>query len=115
MHTRYSGRARRAAGVSAVALALLAVGACDNPQDVLLEQQQPQVILPGDVQNPTAGVGLYTGALGRFRSALNGGNKNQATIWKFAALLTDQFKFGDIFSLRNDGDQHAIQRTDGAL
>jgi hypothetical protein len=114
MMNRLTHRARRAAGLSATALGLL-VGACDNPQDVLLEQQQPQVILPIDAQNATGAIGLYTGALGRYRTALNGGNQNQETLWNFEGLMTDEFKSGDTFSQRNDADQRQTQANDGVL
>ena len=36
MQNRFIHRARRIAGVSASALALVVAGACDNPQDTLL-------------------------------------------------------------------------------
>lgn len=111
MQTRFAHRVRRTAGVSATALGLLVAGACENPQDVLLEQQQPQVILPADAQNPTGAVGLYIGALGRLRVSLNGGEG----IWQFAGLMTDEFKGADTFSQRNDADQRQTQSQDGVL
>ncbi|MEO8334211.1 MAG: hypothetical protein ABI664_04520 [bacterium] len=101
--------------MSATALGLLVMGACDNPQDTLLEQQQPQVILPQDVQNPTGAIGLYTGALGRLRTELNGGNNNQEALWNLMALMTDEFKSGDTFSQRNDADQRITQPNDGVM
>ena len=113
MQNRFLHRARRMAGVSASALALVVAGACDNPQTVLLEQQQPQIILPEFTTSQAAALALYTGALGRFRTALNGGNNNQETIWNFAGLMTDEFKSGDTFSQRNDADQRTTQSSDG--
>ena len=101
--------------MGATALGLLVVSACDNPQDTLLEQQQPQVILPTDVQNATGALGLYTGALGRLRAELNGGNNNQEALWNFMALMTDEFKSGDTFSQRNDADQRITQANDGVM
>ena len=102
-------RARGAAAVSVYTLALVFAGACINSvQDTLLEQQQPQIILPGDVQNPTAAIGLYTGALGRLRTALNGGEG----IWNFDALMTDEMKNADTFSQRIDADQRRTQSAD---
>jgi len=100
--------------MSATALALL-VGACDNPQDVLLEQQHPEVIQPGDIQSATGAIGLYTGALGRLRTSLNGGNNNQEALWNFEGLFTDEFKSGDTFSQRNDADQRVTQSADGVM
>jgi hypothetical protein len=98
-----------------MALALVVAGACDNPQDTLLEQQQPQIILPGFTTSQAAALALYTGAMGRLRSSLNGGNNNQETIWNFAGLMTDEFKSGDTFSQRNDADQRVTQSADGVM
>ncbi|MES2180220.1 MAG: hypothetical protein V4550_20355 [Gemmatimonadota bacterium] len=98
-----------------MALALVIAGACDNPQDTLLEQQQPQLILPEFTTSNAAALALYTGALGRFKTALNGGNNNQETIWNFAGLMTDEFKSGDTFSQRNDADQRVTQSADGVM
>jgi len=100
--------------VSASALTLL-VAACDNPQDVLLETQHPEVIAPGDIQSAAGALGLYNGALGRLRSSLNGGNNNQETIWNFAGLMTDEIKSGDTFLERNNADQRATQSNDGVM
>ena len=115
MQNRFLHRARRAGVVSAATLALLLSGACDNPQTTLLEQQQPQIILPEFTASQAAALALYTGALGRLRNSLNGGNNNQETIWNFAGLMTDEFKSGDTFSQRNDADQRVTQSSDGVM
>src|SRR5262249_895328 len=104
----------RSAASGVVVLALLVSAAC-SVQDKLLEPQQPQIINPGDITNPTGAVGLYTGAIGRLRTALNGGNNNQETIWNFEGLMTDEFKSGDTFSQRNDADQRTTQSNDGVM
>ncbi|MEO5813858.1 MAG: hypothetical protein ABIT20_01135 [Gemmatimonadaceae bacterium] len=113
MQIRFAHRARRTAGMGVMALGLLVGSACDNPQTTLLEQQQPQIILPEFTTSTAAALALYTGALGRVRVALNGGNNNQETIWNFAGLMTDEFKSGDTFSQRNDADQRVTQSSDG--
>src|SRR5467141_666599 len=104
-------RLRRAMPASTMALAMLALGAC-GVQDSLLEQQQPQVIHPTDVQSTTGALGLYTGALGRLRFALNGGNNNQEGMRGFEALMTDEVQSADSFSQRNDADQRTAQTND---
>jgi hypothetical protein len=101
--------------MSVMALGLVTASACDNPQDTLLEQQQPQIILPEFTTSQAAALALYTGALGRLRNSLNGGNNNQETIWNFAGLMTDEFKSGDTFSQRNDADQRVTQSADGVM
>lgn len=109
-----SHRFRRAVQTGAGALALLVVGAC-SVQDSLLEQQQPQVIKPSDVQNATGAVATYNGALGRLRTSLNGGDNNTESIWNFSGLLTDEFKVSDTFSQRIDADQRNTQANDAVL
>jgi starch-binding outer membrane protein, SusD/RagB family len=112
MKNRSIHRFRGAALIGAMALCPLASCAV---QDNLLEPQQPQIIKPTDVQNATGAVGVYTGALGRLRFALNGGDNNQESIWNFAGLMTDEFKSGDTFSQRNDADQRVTQTSDGVM
>src|SRR3954471_15221381 len=107
---KISARLRRSA-VATAALAGSVLTAC-TVQDSLLEQQQPQIIRPTDVQSSTGALALYTGALGRFRSALSGGNNNQEAIWNFEALMTDEIGSADSFSQRNDADQRQTQTND---
>jgi starch-binding outer membrane protein, SusD/RagB family len=107
-------RFRRAGRRSALALAVLAVGAC-SIQDSLLEQQQPQVIKPSDVQNATGAVAIYNGVLGRLRTSLNGGDVNTESIWNWVGLMSDEFRVGDTFSQRIDADQRRTQDGDQVL
>jgi hypothetical protein len=97
-----------------MALAAVFLGAC-NAQDSLLEQQQPQLVKPSDIENSTGAISLYNGALSRFRTALNGGNNNQESIWGFEALMTDEVQSADSFSQRNDADQRVTQTNDGVM
>jgi len=114
MTSNLTHRFRRVLPAGAGALAMLALGAC-SLQDSLLEQQQPQVILPSDVQSSTGALALYNGALGRFRNSLNGGNNNQEYIWNFEGLMTDEVQSADSFSQRNDADQRTTLSNDGVL
>lgn len=115
MKMRLDNRFRRATLIGTAALTLIGMGACSSVQDSLLEQQQPQIIIPSAVASATGALGLYTGALGQFRTALNGHNNNQETIWNFEGLMTDEFKAGDTFSQRIDADQRATQSADGVM
>jgi hypothetical protein len=107
-------RSRRAARWGTLVLTALAVGAC-SIQDSLLEQQQPQIIKPADVQSATGAIAAYNGVLGRLRTSLNGGNVNTESIWNFAGLMTDEFKVGDTFSQRIDADQRRTQDADAVV
>lgn len=114
MRNSLTYRFRSAAPIGAMALAMVALNAC-SVQDSLLEQQQPQIIRPTDVQNATGALALYTGALGRFRTSLNGGNNNQEAIWNFEGLMTDEIQSADSFSQRNDADQRTTQTNDAVM
>jgi hypothetical protein len=105
---------RRVTRLGAFALALAGLGAC-SVQDSLLEQQQPQIVKPGDVQNATGAIAIYNGAIGRLRTSLNGGDNNTESIWNFSALLSDEMKAGDTFSQRIDADQRQTQTFDAVL
>jgi hypothetical protein len=107
-------RARRMTGLSAMALALGGLAGC-SVQDSLLEQQQPQIVKPGDVQNATGAIAIYNGGVGRLRTSLNGGDNNTESIWNFSALLSDEMKVGDTFSQRIDADQRTTQTFDAVL
>src|SRR5438552_1672061 len=95
----------------AIVLGAMTIGACDVKTE-LLQPQQPQVISPGDVTNSTGALGLYVGAVGRFKNAMNGGNVNQENLWSMDGLMTDEFRSGDTFSQRNDADQRRTQTND---
>ena len=115
MKQNMTTRFRRAAqGGTMVFLAALAVGAC-SVQDSLLEQQQPQVIKPEDVQSATGALATYNGVLGRLRTSLNGGNNNTESIWNFAGLMSDEFRVGDTFVERINADQRTSQDNDGVV
>ena len=113
MH-RITARVRRVAPAGAMAAAMVVLGAC-GAQDSLLEQQQPQLVLPADIQNATGATAVYNGALSRLRTALNGGNNNQETIWNFEALMTDEVQSADSFQQRDAADQRATPTNDGTL
>jgi hypothetical protein len=111
---RFSYRARGAAAALAAAAGCALLGAC-NPKNELLAPQQPGVILPASVTNQTAADALYVGALGRWKSSLNGGGGNTEALWNWEALFTDELRSSDTFSQRNDADQRNLQTNDGVL
>lgn len=106
--------ARGAAAVTLMTAASGVLTACD-PKKELLSPQQPGVITPGSVANPTAADGLYLGAIGRLNFAMNGGGNNLEGLWQEEALFTDEVKSTDTFSQRNDADQRNLQTFDGDL
>jgi hypothetical protein len=90
------------------------LGACSVHQE-LLAPQNPGVIDPGAVANTAAADALYVGALGRWKSSINGGGNNTEALWNWEALFTDELQSGDTFSQRNDADSRNLQTNDGVL
>src|SRR5215212_1449714 len=94
--------------VALVATGLLTLGACDI-QDTFLEPQNPGLIDPSAVSNPSAAAALRIGALGSFKAATGGGE----SMWRWGGMLTDEFKSSDTFTQRNETDQRSIQTNNG--
>src|SRR3954465_9227810 len=90
------------------AAGLLALGAC-SIQDTFLEPQNPGLIDPSAVANPSAASALRIGALGSFKTATGGSE----SIWRWGDMLTDVWKSSDTFSQRNETDQRSIQTNNG--
>lgn len=112
---KISHRALGRAAASAIACSSIFLGACDiNKQ--LLAPQQPGVISPSAVVTATAADALYTGALGRWKAAMNGsGNSNTESLWNWEALFTDEDRSVDTFVQRQNADQRNLQTNDGVL
>jgi starch-binding outer membrane protein, SusD/RagB family len=113
---RFGSRARRAAAV--ILLAPLAIGACKEFTDSLLEPQQPGTITPEDVEGAgaTGADALRIGALGWLKNWTGGGgNVNQENIWMMADLLTDVWKSSDTFVQRNDTDRRDVTTNNGTV
>lgn len=101
-------RVRSAATTGLAAGALLAIGACDI-QGTFLEPQNPGLIDPSAVSNPSAAAALRIGALGSFKTATGGSE----SMWRWGGMLTDEFKSSDTFTQRNETDQRSVQTNNG--
>ncbi len=97
-----------------IACGSLFLGACD-PNKELLTPQQPGVISPEAVVTATAADALWTGAIGQWVGAMNGGGGNREAIWNWEALFTDELRTTDTFNQRQDADQRNLQSNDGVL
>jgi starch-binding outer membrane protein, SusD/RagB family len=111
---RHINRAGRTTAATAAVVGSLLLGACSVHQE-LLAPQNPGVIDPSATANTAAADALYTGALGRWKAAINGGGNNTEALWNWEALFTDELMSGDTFSQRNDADQRNLQTNDGVL
>jgi len=105
---RMTNRARwtaTAAGIAAAAV--LAIGACTDFKNNLLEPQNPGLIDPTAVGSPAAAMALKVGAMGRVRFVVDCGG-NSECLWEEAGSLADEFHNSDFQNVRQDIDQRQI-------
>lgn len=107
-HISFWHRGRRTA--IAIACGSVFLGGCDV-NTALLEPEQPGVISPEAVASATAANALWTGALGQWKTAMNGGEG----IWNWEGLFTDEVRSVDTFTQRQNADQRNLQTDDGVL
>src|SRR3954470_9423610 len=98
-------RARWALVAGAV-VGLVAAG-CDRVKTELLAPQNPGLVDPSAVGNPTAALALRVGAIGRYKQVQSG-----ESIWEYAGTLADEYKNADFSSDRINADQRL---TDAAV
>jgi hypothetical protein len=79
--------------------------ACDSLTDSLLEIEDPDLILPGNVNSLQGARAVANGALGRFRSMTAGAEGT----WMYGGLLTDEWTTSSTFIQNDETDQRKIQ------
>jgi hypothetical protein len=102
-----TNRARWVA-VGGATTAALTLG-CRNPQDSLLEADDPDIITPESANSPEGAEALRVGAMGRLQSITAGGEN----AWLLGGLLVDEWKSSDTFSQRNETDERKVQDNNG--
>jgi hypothetical protein len=80
--------------------AMVFVTACDHVKDQLLQPQNPGLVDPSAVGNPTAALALRVGAIGRYTTLENG-----ELVWEYAGVLVDEFSNSDFNTDRINVDQ----------
>jgi hypothetical protein len=99
---RFGGRATWTLATGA----LLAVSpACSSVTDSLLEVEDPDLIMPTNVNSLPGARAVANGALGRFRSATAG---SEGT-WMYGGLLTDEWTTSSTFIQNDETDQRKVQ------
>jgi starch-binding outer membrane protein, SusD/RagB family len=87
-------------------LSLVAGGTgCDSVTDSLLEVEDPDLILPSNVNSPQGAIAVANGALGRFRSA----TASNDCCWLYSGLLTDEWTTSSTFVQNDEIDQRRVQ------
>jgi len=88
------------------AAALLAASpACSGVTDSLLEIEDPDLIMPGNVNSLPGARAVAAGAIGRF-IGLTAGNEGS---WLYGGLLTDEWTTSSTFIQNDETDQRKIQ------
>jgi hypothetical protein len=97
----------------ALVVALLTLDGCDAAEQ-LLEAPDPDLVLPGDVQNPSGAEAMRVGAMARWRDATAGDNANgDENTWLLGGLLADEWATASTFVQNDELDTRNI-RTDNA-
>src|SRR4051794_2328595 len=104
---RMTNRARWATAAGLAAAALLAIGACTDFKNQLLEPQNPGLIDPTAVASPAAAMALKVGAMGRVRFVVDCGG-NSECLSEESGSLADEYHNSDFQNVRQDIDQRSI-------
>ena len=119
VETTYMRRFLTRGRVTAVATLIAAAGtasliACSSVTDSLLEANDPDLVVPGTIQNAEGALALYTGAIGRLRSStVSTITGLQEPSWLFSGLLADEWSTSSTFVQNDEVDQRNI-KTDNA-
>src|SRR5688500_13249604 len=89
-----------------VAAALLvAAPACSSITESILEVEDPDLIMPGNVNSLPGARAVANGALGRFITMTAGGEGS----WLYCGLLTDEWTTSSTFIQNDETDQRKVQ------
>lgn len=106
-----NSRTRAPGAIAVAALVAVVLAACSG----LLDVQDPDIINPGDVNNPDGAVAAYNGAIGDFAFANdgdNGGTEGQVLV---SGVMADEYYDSETFPTRIEYDSRAINETNGTL
>jgi starch-binding outer membrane protein, SusD/RagB family len=99
---RFGGRT---IGTLSTAIALVFSPACSSITDSVLEVEDPDLIMPANVNSLPGARAVANGALGRFVNMTAG---NEGT-WLYGGLLTDEWTTSSTFIQNDETDQRKVQ------
>jgi hypothetical protein len=110
-------RGRRAAAVAMIAAAgtMSLVAGCSSVTDKLLEAEDPDLVVPGTLQNAEGAKALYVGAIGRLRAATATTSDIQEPGWLFSGLLADEWSTSSTFIQNDEVDQRNIKLDNSSV
>lgn len=95
----------RAGVVPVLWAALMAVPACSGVTDSLLEVEDPDLIMPTNVNSLPGARAVANGALGRFVGMTAGGEGT----WLYGGLMADEWTTSSTFIQNDETDQRKVQ------
>lgn len=104
MHNAFRFGGRTVTTLAAAAL-LAGAPACSTVTDSILEVEDPDLILPDNVNSLPGARAVANGALGRFVGMTAG---NEGT-WLYGGLLTDEWSTSSTFIQNDETDQRKVQ------
>lgn len=104
MHNAFRFGGRAVTALAAVTL-LAGAAACSSVTDSILEVEDPDLILPNNVNSLPGARAVANGALGRFLSMTAA---NEGT-WLYGGLLTDEWTTSSTFIQNDETDQRKVQ------
>jgi hypothetical protein len=113
--TLFRGRLAAAATIVAVAGAATLIG-CSRVTEPLLDAPDPDLIVPGTLQNADGAQGLYIGAISRLRGAtVTVTSGLQESEWMFSGLLADERSTSSTFVQNDEVDQRNIKLDNSSV
>lgn len=110
----FRGRILVAATLVAAAGATSLV-ACSSVTDSLLQAEDPDLVVPGTLQNSEGALALYVGAIGRLRQATVSTSTIQEPSWLFSGLLADEWSTSSTFVQNDEVDQRNIKTDNSSI
>jgi len=104
MHNAFRFGGRAATSLAAMAL-LAGAPACGSVTDSILEFDDPDLILPNNVNSLPGARAVANGAIGRFINMTAGGEGS----WLYGGLLTDEWTTSSTFIQNDETDQRKVQ------
>lgn len=88
---------------------------CSSVTDSLLQAQDPDLVVPGTVQNAEGAQALYIGAIGRLRTATVATSGLQEPEFLFSGLLADEWSTSSTFVQNDEVDERSIKLDNASV
>jgi len=111
----FRSRLTAAATLIAAAGILSPMIGCSSMTDSLLDAKDPDLILPGNVNNAQGAQALYIGAIGRLRTATVATSNLQEPEFLFSGLLADEWSTSSTFVQNDEVDERSIKLDNSSV